>query len=658
MKAPLILRPGRRFTLLQPEAYALRPDDISKAVASRRSAFTPSWSSTRQDDPGLVFIKLFGYLAGEVADRVRAMPEKALVEHLRIAGIDPLPATPAQAMVIFEVAATAPEPVLVPAGFQLGARPTGGGELVVFETDRALLGVPGKIAEAGAVRGSGMNDLKALNDSATPFQPFGARPRVGDALLLGLEGPVAPGAGLALGIGVTQPPGSPAPQSEGAVYPVPTGPRAVLSWEVLDGSRWVPVQPIRDETSQLERSGVIELKLPERFRPGRPPEARQGALRYWLRVRIVSSAFSGPPSLDFVRLNAVMAHAGRTVRDEVLEQVPGSDGRRLRLSQKPVLPGTLELEVDEGGGFQPWKEVEDLHSASSDDAVYKLERESGEVVFGDGINGRQLPPGFRNVRALSYRWGGGSAGAVKAEAIQTLLGSVSSVTGVTNPRPAAGGDDSEALKATVRRGPELIRARARTILPADYELLALRAPGARVRRVHVMPGRHPGMPSALVAGVVGLLVVPPEEEKRSGPPMPDEQTLRNVARHVSAELAPAGVEIVAAAPVYHSVRIEAQVRIRSELDQGKVVSDLLEAVRRYLHPLTGGEDNSGWPFGGTLRYDALLRLLVKSGDVLAVPRLAVIVDGRRVPPCKDREIGEHDLLWSVGTLIFPVEGAP
>jgi len=150
-------------------------------------------------------------------------------------------------------------------------------------------------------------------------------------------------------------------------------------------------------------------------------------------------------------------------------------------------------------------------------------------------------------------------------------------------------------------------------------------------------------------------VVPPEEEGRDGPPMPDEQTLRNVARHVAAALAPAGVEIVAGAPVYHPVRIEAQVRIDRGLDQGAVVARQLEALRAYLHPLTGGDDETGWPFGWTLRYDALLRVLMASGEIIAVPRLSMIVDGRRVAPCGDREIGEDDLLWPAGALLFPVE---
>jgi len=652
----LPLSVGKHLGLRQPEPYAPRAAQIAKAVLNRRESFAPLWKPSRDNDPGVVLAYIFGDLAQEVGERIRELPEKARIEHLRVAGIGPRPATPAQALVVFEVTPTAQEPVVIPQGFRLGARPASGDQLVVFETERTLLAAPGKIAEVWEVRSTGIRALTPLNEAPeTSFQPFGLRPRMGDALYLGLDGEGPPGATLTLGIGITRPLGAPIPASEGGVDPLPTPPGAELAWEILDGTRWLGVEPVRDETSQLGKSGVIELKLPDSFLPGHPPEVPvEGDLR-WLRLRIVSGSFPEPPALDFVRLNAVFASAGQTVRDEVLTPVSDEEDR-LRLAHTPIHDRSLMLEVDSGGGFQPWTEVDELSEYGAEDEVFVLDRQAGEVTFGDGLHGKALPRGFRHVRARTYRWGGGAAGAVKAEAIKSMLGSITFVSGVSNPRPSSGGDDGEPLSETARRGPELIRAHGRAVLPSDYELLALSVPGARVRRIHAMPGRHPQMRTALIPGVVGLLVVPPAESgPQSGPPTPDEQTLRAVARHVSRELAPAGVEIVAAAPVYHSVRIEAQVRLAAGADRGAVVTRLLEDLDGYLHPLKGGDEGTGWPFGGALRYDALVRRLLQDKEVVAVPRLSMVVDGRRVPLCQDREIGEHDLLWPEEHLILPLE---
>lgn len=656
-KSPRIpLSSGEHLGRQRPEPYTPRAAQITQAVLERRESFAPLWKPMRDNDPGVVLAHLFGELAQEVGERIRALPEKAQVEHLRVAGIGPRPATPAQALVVFEVTPTAQEPVVIPQGFRLGARPASGDQLVVFETEWTLLAAPGRIAEVWEVRSEGIRALTQLNEAPeTSFQPFGSRPRTGDALYLGMDGEGPPGATLTLGVGVTRPLGAPIPASEGGVDPVPSPPRAELAWEILDGTRWVGVEPVRDETARLGKSGIIELKLPDRFEPGRPPEVPVEQAHRWLRLRIVSGRFPEPPALDFVRLNAVFASAGQTVRDEVLTPVSGEEDR-FQLAHTPIHPGSLVLEVDSGRGFEPWTEVEDLSQYGPEEEVFVLDRQSGEVSFGDGFHGKALPRGFRHVRARKYRWGGGAEGAVKADTIKSLLGSITFVSGVTNPRPSSGGDDGEPLSETARRGPELIRAHGRAVLPSDYELLALRAPGARVRRVHAMPGRHPQMRTALIPGVVGLLVVPPEENgPRGGPPTPDEQTLRAVAQHVSRKLAPAGVEIVAGAPVYHSVRIEAQVRLSVWADQGAVITQLLEDIDGYLHPLKGGDEGTGWPFGGALRYDALVRRLLQDEEVLAVPRLTLIVDGRRVPSCQDREIGEHDLLWPEEHLVLPVE---
>ncbi|MCP3143389.1 putative baseplate assembly protein [Pyxidicoccus xibeiensis] len=653
----LPLSPGRRLGLRQPEPYAPRAAQISQAVAARREAFVPEWRPSREDDPGTVLQHLFGELANEVAERIRDLPEKARVEHLRVAGIGPRPATPATALVVFDVAASAPGPVVVPQGFQLGARPATGSELVVFETDRTLLAAPGKVAEVRAARGTGTRDLTALNDAPdTAYEPFGSRPRTGDSLCVGLDGTGAPGATVTLGIGITHPPGAPPPVSEGGVEPVPLAPQVVLAWELLVDNRWVAVEPVRDETAGLGRSGVVELKLPDRFAQARLPEQAEGTPRRWLRLRLVSGGFAEPPAFDFVLLNAVSSSAGRSVRDEVLTPVAGSEGRRFRLARVPVLAGSLVLEVDEGSGFEPWTEREALGAYGPADAVFTLDRQSGEVTFGDGLRGRKPPPGVRHVRARVYRWGGGAAGAVRAGDINALLASITHLNGVTNPRPSAGGDDAESQSSTARRGPELLRAHGRAVLPADYELLALESPGARVRRVHALPGLHPAMPGTSMPGLVGLLVVPPGEDGAGGgPPLPDEQTLRNVARHVSGALAPAGVEVVAAAPTYHPVRIEAQVRLARGVDSGSVLSRLLADLDAYLHPLHGGDAGTGWPFGGALRYDALVQRLLRHADVRAVPRLVMVVDGRRVPPCQDRALSAHGLPWPEEHVVIPLE---
>src|SRR5207253_6776593 len=90
-------------------------------------------------------------------------------------------------------------------------------------------------------------------------------------------------------------------------------------------------------------------------------------------------------------------------------------------------------------------------------------------------------------------------------------------------------------------------------------------------------------------------------DRNEGPPTPDEGALRAVADGLSESLAPAGIEVVAAAPRYHKVRAEVGIVVSATSDEGSVVREVLKALNTYFHPLTGGDDGNGWPFGGAIR---------------------------------------------------------
>lgn len=661
----------------------LAPSDrrrIAAEASGRIAAYTPEWTGRQKGDPGVALLQLFAELAEPVVKRLDMLPQKSLVEFLNVAGATPAAATPAEALVEFTLSEGAPQSVQVPAGFQMGAAPaTGEGELVVFETEFSIFAAPSKIAKVYVQEGGLFAEVD--HKGGEPFRAFGDRPRPGRALLVGLSGATAPGPFLSLGFGMATTGRAPAPAAAGGVEPVAAAAPPALRWEVADAGTFLPAEVVRDETAGLLRGGVVELRVPRTWRPG-PPEGLEDedkSLR-WLRVRIAFGQYAESPQLSLLRLNVARARAARTIRDEVLEQVAGSGGTQLRLAQTPVIPDTLVLEVDDGGLLtdldlgesaadedspangeaeagdgeagafgRRWRLVQSLADAGPGDEVFTLDPETGVVTFGDGVHGAQLPKGFRNVRARSYRVGGGAAGAVAAEEIKTLLSSAPFVTGATNPLPAAGGTDRESQREALARGPQEFRARGRAVTVADYALAARSAPGAEVRRAHAVSGHHPALQGRPVPGIVGLYVVPPDRGT-GRPPTPDEASLAAVARHLAATLAPAGVEVVAAAPRYHEVRaLVGLVVDPSVSDASRVIRRALEELDTYLHPLKGGEAGDGWPFGGTLRHVVLLRrLLAGVPGVLAVPRLNLIVDGRRVLGCTDFTPAPHALLWPSG----------
>ena len=75
----------------------------------------------------------------------------------------------------------------------------------------------------------------------------------------------------------------------------------------------------------------------------------------------------------------------------------------------------------------------------------------------------------------------------------------------------------------------------------------------------------------------------------------------------------------------------------------------LLGLRRYFHPLIGGEDagpetdGSGWPFGGDISYSLVLQRLIVAG-VKRVAKLEIELEGETYPVCTDVSLDAHMLL--------------
>ncbi|WP_369035235.1 putative baseplate assembly protein [Streptomyces adonidis] len=662
------LVPGTGPSGVQPELVEATREAVRTDVRGRIAGYTPDWTDPDRQDAGVALVRLFGTLAEPVLSRVNRLPEKVLAEHLATAGVRRRPASAAAALLEFTVNPPDGASVLIPAGFQSAASTPAG--QVVYETDQDLYATPATLAALAVQEAGTLEDLPlGPAGPGRPFAPFGRDPQPGNGLWIGLAGTAVPYPRLSLGLVVVA--AVPAPADSGGTAPLPLPAAPLLRWDVLDGTRLVPAELVRDSTGGLNADGTVELRVPRSWEPGSPPGSRPRPQLRWLRLQIAHGAFSGPaPVLSGLRLNTVAATAARTIRDEPLQpvQTPGASGlRRMTLSQTPILAGSVVIEVDDDTGgdvfgtttgstsstSSRWREVESLAAYGADDPVFTVDHATGEVTFGDGVNGTAVPPGFRNVRAVRYRVGGGSAGAVRAGAVNSVVTALPFVTGVNNPFPATGGTDAEPDADAMRRGVGQLRARGRAVAPADYGLLAVRAPGASVARAQGVPGLHPDFAGAPIPGVVGILVVPPADDSGE-PPVPTAATLRAVTEFLTREVAPAGVTVVAAPASYRRVAVEAWVALDPDLDRATVLTGAGDAVRTYLDPLTGGENGAGWPFGGALRHTALLRRLLAADGVLAVSGLSLVVDGIRQPACADHAIPPHTLVWPERPLLIPV----
>jgi predicted phage baseplate assembly protein len=314
-----------------------------------------------------------------------------------------------------------------------------------------------------------------------------------------------------------------------------------------------------------------------------------------------------------------------------------------------VLPGTLKLTIqvsDEGP--EEWREVPDPFDSGPTDNTYVLNRTSGEIRFGDGVNGN-IPVAYvgdpdGNVVAREYRFGGGRRGNVPKGAISTLVTPVAGIDAgaVSNLLAAYGGRDEETLDEAKKRAPGSLRSRDRAVTAADFEYLAAQA--GTVKRAKALPRFHPDFPDLRLPGVVSVIVVP-DADPSDPMPMPSDGTLRTVCRYLD-DRRLLTTEVFVLKPRYQTVQIQAEVVALDTADAAQVHEQIVTSLVDYFHPLRGGDNGRGWPFGGTIHYSRVYQRVFSVPGVGSITRLAIVLDGDMQEECKDVPIARYGLLQS------------
>jgi hypothetical protein len=240
-----------------------------------------------------------------------------------------------------------------------------------------------------------------------------------------------------------------------------------------------------------------------------PPQGQPTQVTIPSGARFATKPGNGAPAVTFEYLDAdrtidlatsltldgLPVRHSSTVASEAVGTSTGEPGQRFVLAQSPVIPESVELEVDEGAGFVRWNRRENfLYWTGADGRVmlsgptstdYALETDENArtfVIFGDAVYGR-APVRTAPVR-VRYRVGGGSIGNVPANTITEAKSQIRLLKSVTNKQPAMGGADREPLDRAARFGPLAYRSGKRAVTLNDFVALAFEAGG--VSKVHAV----------------------------------------------------------------------------------------------------------------------------------------------------------------------------
>jgi predicted phage baseplate assembly protein len=623
--------------------------DEAKRLVQRRC---PEWTDHNVSDPGVTLIEAFAGMVDQLLYRLNRVPERHYVRFLDLLGVHLLPPADAETDVTFWLSAPLPETLTIPIGTEVATLRTEREEAVSFSVVEPLDVVPCELSRvASTIEPGRIVDYTDTLTARQRFACFDTSPKPGDALLVGLSEPV-PRCAVVLRFGC---------EIEG-VGVDPTNPPVV--WEAWNGKAWSACEVDRDETGGLNRDGDVVLHVPR----DHVASVMDGQRAGWLRCRVVEAAegqpgYSSSPNITRLSASTIggtthVAHS-EVVEDEIVGFSDGLPGQRFPLKHRPVVPTgqAVVVQVSGAGGWQDWTCTSSFGESGPADRNFVLDAVAGEIAFGPAVRLADgslhqygaVPPKGEAIRVPLYRSGGGRRGNVGRGAISVLKSSIPYVTRIENRRAASGGVDVEDLEAAKIRGPILLRTRNRAVTAEDYEQLAHEA-APDVARVRCIAAGENGNDT----GAVRVLVVPAVGEGESGrlrfeELQPPDDTLESIKSYLN-ERRVIGARVSVEPPSYLGITVVARVRARTGVRPERLQGDALSALYRYFHPVVGGPDGDGWPFGRPLHvgevYSVLQRL--QGTEFVEDARLfpADLYTGKRGEPSQRLDIGANSLVFS------------
>lgn len=348
----------------------------------------------------------------------------------------------------------------------------------------------------------------------------------------------------------------------------------------------------------------------------------------WIRIRVAQPASEASTTstgwaarFSWVGINAARVSQQVPVAAQRVGTGTGEPDQAVTLSNTPVLPDTVTVTVD----GEPWRRVDDLLAApaevpsgtasggaTGDAHVFEVDRESGTLRFGTGLAGARPRAGA--IIVASYAWGGGRSGNVGAGALKTAP-QLPAGFKVHNPLPTRGGDDGETTEAAERRIPLHLRHRDRAVSAEDYRAIVAETPGVALGRVEVRAAWHPDI-GAPAPGVVTLMLVPDDPANLQGP-VPDRLFLQAVCRHLEPRRL-VTTEVHLRGPTYVPLSLAVGFDAVAGVDIALVREAIVSALRHFLSPLTGGQEETGWPLDRAVEDRELWARVARESGVSSV----------------------------------------
>ena len=421
-----------------------------------------------------------------------------------------------------------------------------------------------------------------------------------------------------------------------------------VTWDYFDGRAWAPLA-VLDGTDDLTVSGSIKFLAPADMAPLARFDLTE---RFWLRARTAASSAFDPTRLLGVFLNTAVARQSEAVDGEVLGSGTETGNQTLRLARVPVLADPV-IEVREPE-LPPEVDRAAIEREEGPDAVQsRLDPVTREQTV--WVRWHQVPAftgsGPRSRHYLLDHGSGQRASSATASAACPCRPAPTTSSRAIGPAAARAATWGRARsrrssrpcrawrRSPTRSAPTgVLRPRARrrrshaarrtlshrglAVTAPEIEALAMEVAGTWLARARALTNLDREL--RFRPGWVTLLIVPRATDAR---PLPGAELVRRVRQGLAARTF-AGIRgrLNVVGPGYVRVTVEATI-VPADLDEAAAVRGrAVAALDRFLHPLTGGPDGTGWAFGRDVYLSEVCEVLERVDGVDHVEEVRLLAD--------------------------------
>lgn len=451
-----------------------------------------------------------------------------------------------------------------------------------------------------------------------------------------------------------------------------------LSFEYFGSEGFEPLFVV-DETENFRKSGFLTFMGNQNFKQSKV----FGVEAYWLRIRDLTGAYAAlkgkeqMPTLLGINPNTVRVLAVETMPEEFFDVEQGQKNLVCTLEHENVYD--LKVFVDEAGKLTDkelkelhlnlqaesdtdeegrilhvwvlWKETENLFKEGPGSRCYTVDKNHGQICFGDGRHGMLPPMGGEGKIRVSYRRGGGKASNLKPGSVSQMSRALGFISGVSNEVRTQGGCDQETLKEALRRNSLKLRHGGRAVTASDFEAL-IREADRNVLKVRCFPGRNEA--GSREPGSVTAVVLPQGFQERATQFDEMKEGLMEALKPcIPGNMAALG-RFYLTEPCYVRLDCQLEITVSGFHQVFQVRSRIQEKIQEFLDPVTGNYFRKGWEIGQLPNETQIMNVIKGIPGISTLKRLRLNVrsfcrEGEFSPETEPRAIyavpisGAHEI---------------